>query len=80
MDFNCARISFWSQLYQNICGDNCEGQGHNRAVGPRQGGGRVLQEQVDGSLPDGGGGLEDVKVLQDVRNCHQPQSSQEPES
>ena len=24
VDFNCARISFWSQLYQNICGDNCE--------------------------------------------------------
>ena len=30
--------------------------------------------------PDGGGSFEDVEVLQDVRDCHQPQCSQEPES
>ena len=30
--------------------------------------------------PDGGGSLEDVEVLQDVRNSHQTQGSQKPES
>ena len=42
--------------------------------------GRVVAGFSRSSSPDGGGGLEDVEVLQDVRNCHQPQSSQEPES
>ena len=31
-------------------------------------------------LPDAGAGLEDVEVLEDVRNCHQPQGSQEPQT
>jgi len=31
-------------------------------------------------MPDGSGELEDVEVLEDVRNGHQPQDTQEPQS
>ena len=42
--------------------------------------GRVVAGFSRSSSPDGGGGLEDVEVLQDVRDTHQPHGSQEPQT
>ena len=84
---NCARIflvtieskRLWSSLCQNIFGDNCALRAKATTVrGPRVRKGSSSNRWV--ALPDGGGSLEDVEVLQDVWNCHQTQSSQEPKS
>ena len=72
---------FWSQLSQNIVGQNCARISLETIVslGPRPqpcGCTRVRKGcPTDGGLPDGGGRLEDVEVLQDVWNRHQTQCS-----
>ena len=71
----------WSQLCQNIVGHNrariswrqlCP-QAKATTVRGSKGEKRVLQLMA--GLPDGGGRLEDVEVLQDVWNGHQAQCS-----
>ena len=37
-------------------------------------------ESSSAPLPDAGASLQDIQILKDVRDSHQPESSQEPET